>query len=416
MRTTFGTLANIIFLLALFPYVSPLDTPFDTQPWAFLAAFVFVMALLLKRGFSFPCPLFLLMVVTIYAGLIYLLYLAVGESDLLGGLRSFVGYLTLFLLTFVGYKTFRYVRMKIYIAAVIIWFLVGFVQLTYNLRFGEWILPRFSTYHVLLYRGVPSLAPEPAYYATVCAALIVFNEIFYRERKYRTWLYLAVLIMLMFQLIISYSGVGLLILLLFAFAKSLSFLVGGDSIKQKMLSFFVISSIIFVVYLFTLHPALQRSRAGDLLNQLMMNPMSLLRDPSVSTRVGNIVLVLYGGLLRTYGLGFGLARTGQERIPEWLIALLGIERFWGGRTMGGLLSAIYELGMIGLIMIIAVWWIIVRSILNNRRMRPVLLLSVFVFLLPRHIFDSIAFPLLGYLLGVHLFYTYEKGGNHVVRH
>jgi len=132
------------------------------------------------------------------------------------------------------------------------------------------------------------------------------------------------------------------------------------------------------------------------------------KDPGVSLRLGNTVLVLYGGLVKTHGLGFGLARMGQEKVPEWLASWLGKERSWGGRTMGGLLSAIYELGIIGVIMVITVWWIIARSILRNPHMRPALLSSALVFLLPRHIFDSIAFPLLGYLLGIHLFYAYDN--------
>jgi len=400
----YRTIANLIFLLSLFPYVSPFDTPFDTQPWALFAATIFVVALVIKREISFPRPLFLLMVTTIYAGVIYLFYLAVRESDPLGGLRSLAGYASLFMLTFSAYKTFPYVKAKLYITAVIIWFFAGIIQLLYGHWALEPIIPRLATGG---YRGLTSLAPEPAYYAMECCALLVLNEIFYKEKRYRDWVYLVIFLVLVFQIVLSFSGVGLFVLSLFLIIKSSLIFFMGETKKQKKMSLFVISLLVISIYLFAVYPILRESRAGYILSELLIDPKRLLQiDLSISTRLSNVTLALYGGLIESHGLGFGLARTGQENIPAWLASRLGIERAWGGRTMGGLLSAIYELGIIGVAMVISVWWIISLSILRNSRMRAALLISTLVFILPRHIFDPIAFPLFGYLLGVHLFYAY----------
>jgi hypothetical protein len=404
MSMSYRIIGNLIFLLSLFPYVSPFDTPFDTQPWALFAATVFVVALLVKGKLSFPRPLFLLMVTTIYAAVIYLLYLTIGETDPLGGLRSLAGYASLFLLTFSAYKTFPYVKTNLYIMAVMIWFLAGVAQLLYGPWILEPILPRLATGG---YRGLTSLAPEPAYYAMECCVLLVLNEIFYKEKRYGNWLYLIIIFILVLQIVLSYSGVGLLILLLFLVGKGLSLFSVNESTRRKLLSLFIISFVIISIGLFSTHPVLRESRAGYILGALLTDPRGLLQiDRSVSTRVANVALTLYGGLIETHGLGFGLARSVQEDVPAWLASWLGIERSWGGRTMGGLLSAVYELGVIGAAMVITVWWIIARSILYNSHMRAPLLLNTLVFLLPRHIFDPIAFPLLGYLLGVHLFYAY----------
>lgn len=287
----------------------------------------------------------------------------------------------------------------------------------YGPQIIERVVPRIGSLGSWGYRGATSLAPEPGYYATVCAAFLVLNEIFYKEKRYGAKVYIVLLfiLILILQIILSHSGTGLLFLSLFLASKALSVFWGGES-GRKILSVFSLCLIAVCLDLLMFHSMFQKTRAGYIISQLMEDPIGLWQEQrSISTRLGNLVLVLYGGFIKTYGLGFGLARTGQENIPDWLVPVLGIERSWGGRTMGGLLSSIYELGIAGAIFVTAVWWIVIFSILKNYRMRSALFVSAVTFLLPRQIFESIAFPLFGYLVGIHLFYYRTAPLNHSKR-
>lgn len=407
MNMSYKGVANLIFLLALFPYISPFNTPFDTQPWALLAALIFTILLLLKRRFFFPRPLIVLLFTTIYAGVIYLIYLSAEEADPLEGLRSLAGYSSLFLLSFASYKTFKYVKIEVFIFAVVVWLLGATFQFLYGPEIVERFVPRIGVLGSWGYRGATSLAPEPAFYATMCAVFLILNEIFYKEKRYRFGSYLAILFISLFQILISYSGVGLLTLLLFLLSKLINVFVVGRSISERAKHFFL--ALILTIFIIIVIPGLPAHsvRLGYIFTNLLNDPIHLWQDRSVSTRIGNIMRGFYGGLIASHGLGFGLGRLEKGRVPEWLLSLIGVEFSWGGRIMGGFVSAVYELGIAGVILLGAVLRILLNSIKRNERMRGALLTSAIVFFGPRLSFDPLAFPFVGYLLGIHLLYSSE---------
>lgn len=150
--------ANGFFLAVLFPYVSPVPTPYDTQPWA-LALSLLILTMFLGSGrFLLPCPLWALLISFIYAALIF----SFNRGPMLGALRSLVGYASVFCIAGAAYLTARWLRPKVFVGAVLIWALVGFIQLTVYKEFGQQLVPRLST---SAERGVTSLAVEPSYYA-----------------------------------------------------------------------------------------------------------------------------------------------------------------------------------------------------------------------------------------------------------
>ena len=81
---------------------------------------------------------------------------------------------------------------------------------------------------------------------------------------------------------------------------------------------------------------------------------------------------------------------------------------FGGKIEGGLVSAIYDLGFIGVIFIFTIFWIVGMSILRNKKMRPALITSAVSLFIPMFIWGSLSFPLFGYILGIHLYYLYNK--------
>lgn len=396
-------IGGVILIFALFPYVSFFKMPFDTQPWTFIAALFFGTIVLIKNNHCIPFPLFILALIALYATMIFLAHILTGNAGLLDGMRSLVGYFSVFFIVLASFLTYRYTSHKILIAAVFVWFLIALLQFIFGSDFGEWLLSRQSAGG---YRGVASLAPEPAYFARMCVAMLLLNEFFYREKKYNSRIYLIVMAALLAQMAISYSGMGMLFIALFCGAKLVSVLFEKGRSKIKLFAPVIIGAAVLIIGAFMINPALQETRGGYFLKGLTSDPLSFLRsDHSIAHRLFNPLLAFYGGIFETHGMGFGLGAVGQKAIPDWLASWIDKERLFGGRILGGTVAAVYELGVVGLIFFFNILWIMFRGLFSKGAMRPALMISALVLTPMVVVSESIAFPLFGYLIGVHLYYA-----------
>ena len=266
------------------------------------------------------------------------------------------------------------------------------------------VVSRFSTGG---YRGFTSLAPEPAYYAIFCIFLLILNEFFFFQQKYKRIIYYLILFLLIFQILFTYSGVGIGLLLFFTFSKMLHLLLIKDSKEKKFILIAIIIPLL-AVFMFTQNNFLKKTRGGDVLKNVINSPLDLYKnDLSVSLRLGNPIFGLYGGLVEKKGFGFGFSNISNKSIPGWLILVIGEERNFGGRIQGGLPSLVYEIGIMGLILSFVILFVFIKSIFINKRIKLILLISFMLILLPVMFFGSLAFPLFGYFLGIHLFYLYN---------
>lgn len=397
-------LPGAIFCLALFPYVTPLNSPFDTQPWALIGAAMYVFALMFRGKLSCPPPILLLGLVAFYATGAFIAGSFLEAHHPLPGLRSLAGYVSLALLAIVGYRTRTHISVRSFAAGAAIWLVVGLLQGFLGADITGWIVPRVSTGG---YRGLTSLAPEPSYYAMTCAAFIALNEIMLAEGRYGPFSYAVILVALLAQLALSASGTSVLVALLFLCAKGLSLLLVAQSWATKKIHLMSSLAVLAVVCGFVIvHSAGLSTRAGAVLVSATSNRLRAFQeDPSISIRLLNPVLALFNGIVETNGLGFGVAARQEPVIPEWLATPLGVDQARGGGIQGGLLSAVYELGVVGLALALTVCWIVGTSISRGRQVKSALLVSALVFMLPRFAFDSIAFPLFGYVLGLHAHYA-----------
>jgi len=407
--------ANLFFIVVLFPYVSPFKTPFDTQPWALLAALALALIY-----FEIPRPLAPLFFVAAYAALVLAVGLIRKTSVPVDGLRSLACYLAVCFIALAAYKLHAYVDIRLFLAGVAVWLAVGVLQLVVDEHFLLVLLPRATIFGN---RGVLGLAPEPAYYARVLVAFFILNEIFRKEKRYSSGLYLAVAAALAFQIVITFSVIGLVYLLVGAAAKGIS-LIWENSRKERWIAAVVALILLAGFAAFFLVPDLKSSRGGAYLQRASgtlwrrntppttsgqqgsprRKVPGTLWDQSTSTKIGNLVWGFYGGLVETRGLGFGLGSKTRGEVPPWLSRLSGVKRSWGGRIGGGLVQGVYELGVIGLIFFFVPLWIIAWSAWKSRPLRSALWLTL-ILICPAAMFsESPAFPLFGYLLGVHTFY------------
>lgn len=398
--------ANIVFFLSLFPYLTPFDTRFDTQPWAFaVAAFVAPALIAARSRLALPGPLWLLLAFGLYAALIYAI-----NSDAYYGLRSLAGYGSVFLFALVAYKTYRHVSSKLYLTAVGAWLLVGLVQVFIHSSFASGVVSRMSTGGP---RGVTSLAVEPSFYAIVCIFMLILNEFFFIERKYTFRIYLAVVLALTFQIAISYSALGILFLLVFGVAKLGSVMLPGH--KRQMGVVLVIVAIMGITLTAFLRvDVLKQTRAGQIMAKITSCPADLLyQDESVAIRGAHALLPLYS-LSLNYGAGLGLGtwnehahKLGMMTEAEWVLNLVEANQLSvGGRVLSGWGTAIYELGLIGLLFVATALYILASGIRRNRRMKMTCMLSMAVVFPLMAMAVPLAFPMFGYLLGIHLYFGY----------
>jgi hypothetical protein len=387
-----NTFSNILLFLVLFPYFSLINTPFDTQPFAVIFSILIFSILLIRKDndLSFPFPLWELFLIFIYAIGIFFI-----NSNYYYGMRSLAGYASVFFITFASYKTFKYINIKIYIFSIYIWLFFGVVQLLFNKNFGSWLVPRMST---SVGRGVTSLTVEPSYYATVCIFALILNELFYKNAKYNRKVYYIIMCMLVFQTIISFSGLGFLFLIVFFFSKCISLIFFDRGIKRYRILFYSTIILFLIILLFLYLPALQYTRAGILLRSGLRGPMTLLfTDQSLADRVSHVLLSFYS-LLYSYGIGLGLGTWGDYsnlltvsaggRIEE-------IANMWlstGGRIMSGWGSVIYEIGIFGVLFVMVFLWIMFVGSRRNKEMKSVYFMSMLTIGFVMLMAVPIAFP------------------------
>lgn len=406
-----NTFSNILLFLVLFPYLSLIQTPFDTQPFAVIFSILIFSILLIRKdnNLSFPFPLWALFLIFLYASCIYLI-----NSHYNTGLRSLVGYASVFFIALASYKTFKYINIKIYFLSIFIWCFFGTIQLLFNKGFGIWLVSNRPTFWSTT-RGVTSLAVEPSYYAVICIFALILNELFYISAKYNSKLYYIIMCTLVFQIIISFSGSGFLFLLVFFFSKCISLIIFNRGvIKRKRVFFSSIIIPLLVILLFLYLPALQDKRATILLRGALQDPITLLfTDQSIADRISHILLSFYS-LFYSYGIGLGLGTWNDYANLLTLSAggrvesLANVALSIYGRIMSGWGSAIYELGIFGVLFILVFIWIMLVGLSRKKEMKSIYFLSMITIGFAMLMAVPIAFPLYGYTLGAFLYYAYKS--------
>jgi len=391
--------------MVLFPYISLFRTPFDTQPFAVIFSILIFLILLIRKDndLSFPFPLWVLSLIFLYALGMYFIH-----SDYYYGIRSLAGYASVFFIALASYKTFKYINIKIYFLSIFIWCFFGVVQLLFKKTFGSWLVPRMST---SVGRGVTSLATEPSHYATVCIFLLILNEIFHGNAKYNNKIYFIIMIILVFQVIMSFSGLGILFLMGFFFTKCISLLLFNRVIKNWRAFLFTIIILSIIVLSFFYLPVLENSRAGRLFTKTVNTPALLFADQSVADRASHILISFYS-LPYSNGIGLGLgtwddyAQLLASSAGRQINNLTDIRFSASGRIMSGWGTAVYELGIVGILFILVFLYIMFIGMYKNKKMKPVYALSMAIIGLIMLMAVPLAFPLFGYALGIFLYYAY----------
>lgn len=392
-------MGKFLFIACLFPYISLVITPFDTQPYALLFSLLIPITLMIKsKDLSIPrklIPFFLLFVFSLFRAML--------DFHSINVLRSLVGYGSVFFISLAGFYSFKYMKGEHFVYAVKIWFFVGIVQNFFNKSFGSEVVARMST---SLDRGVTSLAVEPSYYAIVCVFFMILNDIFFVQKSYNKKTYNFVFLITTLQVVMSKSALGVIIFAIYLVGRFLFI----KSMKRKVLGLLAFSiAFMTIVYLFKEVPELQRTRLAYLIELARINPMNLIYlDGSISDRLSHI-LVSLASLFHSYGLGFGLANFDTQALyiannsGDFIRSVTRVH-FTYGRIMSGWGTSIFEMGLIGLTLPMSFFSIMISGIKRtHNEMKYVYKVSLFTIFLIMMTSVPLSFPLFSYLIGVFVY-------------
>lgn len=394
----------IIFLFCLFPYISFVDTPFDTQPYALIFSLLFLFIIYIFDDIKIPKLLIPFGIVLGYS--IIMLYFS---SDILKGIRNIVGYVSVFFLAIAGWSTFKNIRGKHFIFATVIWLVFGLVQTLIDKRFGGLLISSLRTSDA---RGVTSLATEPSLYAVICLFFFILNDIFFARGDYSKKIYLSTFLLITVQIFLARAGLGIVLFFIYLFSKMLMQI---NIFRMITWLFSMLTFGIFFVYLFSTLPSLQVTRLGILVQLFLKDPLSLfLEDASISDRMTHVIVSMVS-LPFSYGIGFGLGNWGQfapDIIPKlgWFIEEMAeLNVGLGTKIMSGWGTAIFELGIFGLIFLLSFFYIMNQGIKKTKgNIKKVYISSMITIFFVMLMAIPLSFPLFGYIIGVFTQMQYDK--------
>ncbi|MFW3361835.1 hypothetical protein ACN2A0_04130 [Aerococcus viridans] len=406
MKLNLATLlANLLFLFVLFPYVSLINTPFDTQPYALVISTLIFLVTLLNGNDKMPKALLALFMLAVVSFILMFL----SPQTIFSGFRSVVGYMTLFLVSYAAYKTFYLIQPKILTFATWVWLIVGIIQTVFSKQFGSVVLPSLRT---SVTRGVTSLAVEPSYYAIVMIFILLLNEIFYSKGMFSSKQYKNVLLLGSLQVLLSFSGMGIMFFATFVVFKTIS-IATTKGITSKIRSLVIFLLVTFAtITAFTYIPTLAQSRGGVLLWQVIKDPWGLIMsDQSVAQRLSHILISGFS-IFQNFGIGHGVgqfeikAMETMGRLPKPVYNMLVMQGITpSGRIMSGWGSSIFEMGIMGLLPLVLFIYVMKKAIKKADKSVYVTCFGVIFVLMWMAV--PYSFPLFAYLMGITLYDVYR---------
>jgi hypothetical protein len=339
---SFYSLPSLLIFFGFFPYVTLYSFGTDIQPWYLLCLMIlFLLIINVNKVNNLIAPL---LIVPVIAFMLLLL-----SGDYLTFIRSIAGYITIALtpIVFLYILTYKYpFFVAILKLAVVVYSIVGLIQLFIFPEFFEFLMPRFST---SVTRGVVSLAVEPANYGLVCLFMIlIFNTL---DIKNKNIYILALLFQILF---LSQSSMVILFLMIFSILFSILFLF-KFSRNMPLLTVFLILFFIFLSYIELGNYSIRSITIAKL---FIESPLELLAlDQSINDRVSAIYFS-FKGFFDNYLMPNGFGTYSNFLTNEVSQQDTFIWTTYSNRIMSYYGSILYELGIFGLIIPVVYSWII----------------------------------------------------------
>ncbi len=390
-----GALAFLFFAAVFFPYIQLVPLPTDTQPYAMLLGIgIFLGA---SRR-SLPPEIALLFFVLLFS----LLLIPFG-GDALGAIRSIANYASLFFISFGTYFLLK-IRGGFPVGAlrwtIWIWFFVGLIQVTVYRDFLVPLIGRGFGWGGSAVRGVVSLSPEPSHYGMFCVLVLVLLMTNRMRISGREVSFLGLLLLIQI-LLFARSAMAAVMLALLA-----TLIVVTSVFSPRRFTYVLVLSSIVALTLWGLVALevmdLEGSRMWQLTQALWDNPwLVVLTDASVNDRMMHIYFSFLG-FVENWGLPHGYGRWDSYLAavtPQYSEMVIELS---GGRIMSAYGAAVFELGVPGLLVPLAITIAIVRYYRSSPATAVTVSLFLHAVLLTA---VPLATPLVGLLVGYFAYHS-----------
>jgi hypothetical protein len=330
----------LLFWACFFPFISLLGLQTDSQPNALIVS---LLILLFNSTALFPKSSMLLLLLSV-VGLVLLPFSRFDVQNIV----SVVGYFSLFIVpiaVYISLHRFGGLSFNLFKIISIVWGFVAIIQKVIYPGFLTFLLPRASGI-TMNGRGVISLAPEPTYYGTVVALLIVIYLLNFWEEKR------AILHFLIFQLVFLSISSTIIFVGLFSFFVYFIVSFFQTKIITKTYLFLGILGVGFLGI--TVKSAWQETRLFKTIDIFIESPELLLKDESISERFNHIYFSI-ASLNDNYGVPHGYGRfknyiIEKNRDPAYYKFFEMIDLDHYSKIMSGYGTIIFEFGVIGLLL------------------------------------------------------------------
>lgn len=352
----------IVLFFIFFPWVSFGLNGFDAQPWVIISNLLFIfissnnkLKKIIFFGYLLLIPIF------------FVALFDFGKNSL----RGFFSYIILFTTLHVFYIVFsKYIIYLRFFLPIfnIIWLIGGILQMV----FGSTVLSFLVTVRTSLDRGVTSFAPEPTHYGFMLLFLSWLTLLI--NNKVSKTSYILIILNIFFILFVAKSSMVFFYCILFALYIILSYASLAQVFKITPIILLICSA--FIIYV----NSGADNRITRVVSSVFVNPMLIIeQDQSVNARLSGPVLSIYGAYQDFFvPHGFNFYGDSTEAINQSLGSF-----FWYGYEvdliMSGTGSLLYELGWIGIVIILLSYFIMAgNSFLYRKALAPFILLWVFL--------------------------------------
>ena len=368
-----NSIAKVFFIFALFPFVSFGTNSMDSQPhYIFLSIVSFI--LFATSGGIFKKSIGLLLILT------FILITLISMEENFGfiflrGIGSYLGFFMTLIVSIIYFERYG-VPIKTIILANLVYLFAGLLQVFYGGLVLEFLV-HSNTSSAVLKDGVMSLTSEHTFFGIV---LYFFSWILLVIYDYNPPNKVKVLIVINILSIFILAKSSMVIVFLVASA----FVFFIRNLKQKMnpIKILIIPIVLFIT-LYAFLEIFPGSRFASLLHigeagiGLFDRLLAIVHsDHSINDRVLNVVFPYYGIVINN-GIPGGLHSFYDSSV---ILVEHFDGYFWAGLGSHKILSFIgtfiYELGLVGVIFILYMYWFLKDNNNPNRFFELILLFTV----------------------------------------
>ena len=386
-------LSSFFLFFSFFSYLTIFPFPTDVQPYAL---FIAIIITILNVNVRFTFQVKIIFFVMLYSIVVFLF----SEFNI-NSFRSLLNYVSFFFIVNASYITLKNNGFrKIYYFALLTWLIVGVIQTYINSEFLSFLLPR-NTYTILSDtsgRGVTSLAPEPTMYAHICICFWIIYMINFFESE-KIYVNILVLTAIFYQIFFLSKSSTVIILLLVGFCIYIVYTL--FYYRQFKVIFLAISLIFTILYSYYNYYLVDSdNRISFLLATVLEDPTIIFKlDQSVSDHFVHSFLPYYH-LITSFGM------PGRfDTFENYVETIYSIPSFDGItktfiplthiRITSGFGSNIYELGVVGLLIPLSMFY----SFKNLLKINKSLIYPFIVFMLGFIPSFHITVPIVGFIIG-----------------